>query len=219
MAKKLLICLALLLFSSQCLAVGSAEAINFVENTNHLLAGDEIAVLFPVVRVSHSRQDYWVVSIVSNDSVTGFAPVLDESEMEIAKGKLARSRLIKTMHYMRLYSSLKDDFSKQGTWVFNNLDVEFFNSLSNELKNERVDLTTIESELDGYSNLQAMSEDLKSQLTVMSSLVVDIADEMSEFKSTEAKFFSDPDTNSLNNFVDALDTVFASLKSFSLKRS
>jgi hypothetical protein len=219
MAKKLLICLVLLFFSSQCFAVGSSEAINFVENTNHLLSGDESAVIFPVVRVSHSRQDYWVVSIISNDSVTGFAPVLDKREMEIAKGKLARSRLIKTMHYLRLYSSLKDDFSKQGTWVFNNLDVEFFNSLSSELKNERVDLTTIDSELDGYASLQLMSEDLKGQLTVMSLLVVDIADEMNEFKATEAKFFSDPDTNSLNNFVDALDTVFASLKSFDAKRA
>ncbi len=219
MARKLLICLVLLLLGSQCLAVGSAEAINFVEKTTHLISGDELAEIFPVVRISHNRQDYWVVSIVSNESIAGFAPVLDASKIKLAEGKLARSRLIKTAHYMRLYSSLRDDFSKQGTWVFNNLDVEFFNSLSNELKNERFDLTTIKSELGGYSSLQAMSEDLKGQLSVMYPFVAGIADEMNEFKAAEAKFFSDPDTNSLNDFVDSLDTVFASMKSFEAKRS
>ena len=219
MTRKLLICLALLLLSSQCFAVGSAEAINFVENTTHLISGDESAEIFPVVRISHSGQNYWVVSIVSNESIAGFAPVLDAAEMEIADGKLARSRLIKTAHYMRLYSSLKDDFSKQGTWVFNNLDVEFFNSFSNELKNEKVDLTTIESELGGYANLQLMAEGLRGQLNVLYPFVSGIADEMNDLKTVEAKFFSDPDTNSLNDFVDALDTVFASMKSFEAKRA
>ena len=222
MTRNAFICLAILLLGSLALAASSSEAITFVENTNHLLVEGESTEIFPVVKISHSRADHWVVSVLSDSSTTGFIPIKDaknSNNLAIAEGSLARRQLIKTAHYLRLYTNLKNGFSQQGSWVLRQLDIEFFNSLSNDLKNERVDLTTIESELDDYTSLQIKSAALRSQLNELHPLASDIANSISDFKQTEAKFFADPDTNFLNKFVASLDEAFVLIKSFDSKRS
>ncbi|MAG22377.1 MAG: hypothetical protein CL943_03700 [Candidatus Diapherotrites archaeon] len=214
--------MALFAIVGNSFAVSSAEAINFVENTNHLLFEGETTEIYPAILVSHSREKYWVVSVLSGESVSGFVPVEDASnatKLNVADGKLARKRLIQTAQYLRLFDGLKIDFSRQGIWVFKNTDVDFFNSLSNELKNERVDLTTIGSELDGYTVLQLMAGDLRGQLDRLYPLATEIAGQMNEFKEEEAVFFSRPDTNSLVKFVKELDAIYALVEEFDSKRS
>ncbi len=222
MTRYIFVCLLLILLSSFSHAASSAEAVNFVEKTNHFLYEGETAEIYPVVTISHSRDSYWVVSVLSGESISGFVPVKDAKDVKqlgLPKGVLARKQLIKTAHYMRLYDKLKNDFSRQGIWVLKNTDVEFFNALSNELKQERIDLTTIESELEGYAALQIRANDLREQLDTLYPLASEIADKMNEFKETEAEFFSQPDTNSMKDFIAALDDVFSLIKTFDSKRA
>jgi hypothetical protein len=219
MSRLPLLLLALLVLLGGCFAVSGAEAVNFVEKTNHFLFEGEYAEIYPVVRISHNGQKYWVVSVLSGGSITGFIPVEDSKEMRLPEGKLARKRLVKTAHYLRLYDKLKGDFSRQGAWVLKNTDIDFFNALANELKSERVDLTTIGSELGGYSSLQIMVAGLREQLDSLRSLAEETAAKMGEFKGLESDFFSKPDTNSLDDFVGALDAVFRSVESFDSARA
>jgi len=222
MRKNLLAAAAILLvFASLAHAAGSAEAINFAEKSNHLLYDAEAAEIYPVTTISYDNSHYWVVSVISGGGIAGFLPIKDAKkadDLELAKGEVARKRLIQTAHYLRLYDKLKADFSAQGSWVLKNTDMDYFNALSNDLKNEKIDLTTIGSELEGYSALQIMAADLRDQLDELYPLASDIAGSMNDFKAEEADFFSKPDTNALKGFVGSLDDLFELVDRFSAKR-
>ena len=84
----------LLLFAVAVSAAGAAEAVNFVQNTNHFLYVGETAEIFPVVTIAYADNDYWVISAMNGQSVSGFIPVEDGKDLRLAEGKIGRNQLI-----------------------------------------------------------------------------------------------------------------------------
>ncbi len=209
----------LLLFAAVASAAGAAEAVNFVQNTNHFLYDGETAEIFPVVTIAYADNDYWVISAMNGQSVSGFIPVEDGKDLRLTEGKIGRNQLIKTAHYLRLYDKLKAGFSQQGQWLFTKTNSDFFRALAKNLYDEKFELTTLETELDEYYGLQMVIDDLRDQLDEMEPLVLSIAAKIDESNESEANFFAKPDTGELDDFTSEVYNVFSEITLFDSKRA
>ena len=208
MPKRFLIALALLLLLGQAFAISAQDAINFSTKQNNFLYPGESTEVFPNVRLEHKGKHYWVVTFLSSDSLTGFAPVLDSSSPELPDGKIARRELIKTAYALRYEQKLDNSSRQQQVWLFDAANAKFFNDLSMDLKNERVDLTTVKSSLDGYSSLQSKVDLLNRQLDDMWPLSDDISGALQVSNAFNATFMAGPDTNRLRQFEQGFHEVF-----------
>jgi len=208
MPKRFLVVLAFLLFFGQAFAFSAQDAINFATKQNNFLYPGESAEVFPNVRLGHEGDDYWVVTFLSGGSLAGFAPVLDSSSPKLPEGKIARRELIKAAYVLRYVQKLDSSSRQQQIWLFDAANAKYFNDLSMDLKNERVDLTTVKASLDGYPGLQAQVDFLNSQLGEMYPLAADVSDALQASSAFNAGFAAEPDTNGLNRFRESFQDVF-----------
>lgn len=211
--------LALVLLSGQALAISAQDAINFATKQSNFLYSGETAEIFPNVRIDYKGQYYWVVTFVSSDSLTGFAPVLDSSEPGLPEGKIARRDLIKTAYALRFEQSLENSSRQQQTWLFDAANAKFFNDLSTDLKNERVDLATVKSSLDGYPALQSQVDSLNRKLDDLFPLAGEISDSLQASNAFIAGYVAGPDTNGLKQFEAGFEGVFGLIASLDSLRT
>jgi len=219
MAKKLLALMAILLFCSQAFAISAQDAVNFTTKQNNFLYSGEEVEIFPNTRIKDSRKDYWVVTVLSGQSLSGFIPVRDSSTPELPNSTITRRELIKTAYVLRYQIELNKSSSQQGLWLFDAQNVKFFSDLGQDLKNERIDLTTIWTSLEGFSQLQNQVDSLNDQLDDMYPLSEDISKGLLDATSTETKFLAEPDTNGLKEFRNAFVDNFDLIKNLESERS
>ncbi len=210
MVKRFLIALALLVLCSQAFAISAQDAINFATKQNNFLYSNESVEIFPNVRIENKNKDYWVITILNGNTLTGFIPVYDKTS-SLPDSEIAKRELIKTAYVLRNEKQLAESSSRQGLWLFDASNVKFFSDLSQDLKNEKIDLTTIKTSLGGFPLLQDEVDDLVNQLDEMWPLADDISRSLLETSSFESDFSANPDTNALKdlkrNFEDSFELM------------
>ena len=218
MPKRFLIAFALLLFLSQALAISAQDAINFATQQNNFLYSGETTEIYPNVRIADKAKDYWAITVLSGDTLSGFIPVYDKTAA-LPDSALSRRNLIKTAYVLRYEKQLNETSSKQSLWLFDAANAKFFSGLAQDLKNEKVDLTTIKTSLAGYSDLQDNVDSLSGQLDEMKPLAEQAGRDISEATAFEAEFSSKPDTNSLNAFQKKFQNAFDAIAELEAARA
>jgi len=211
MPKRFLIIAAILLLCSQAIAISSQEAIDFATKQNNFLYSGETAEIFPNSQIRNKGTRYWVITVLSSGSLAGFIPVNSSNSPGLPDSSIARRELIKTAYALRYEKQLNDSSSKQGTWIFDAKNVKFFSDLAQDLKNEKVDLTTVKTGLDGFPSLQNDADALSSGLDSLHPIASQISDSLREATSFETSFLAGPDTNKLRlfeqKFQDGFDLI------------
>ena len=218
MVKRFLIALALLVLCSQAFAISAQDAINFATKQNNFLYSSESVEIFPNVRIENKNRDYWVITVLNGSTLTGFIPVYDKTP-SLPDSEIARRELIKTAYVLRNEKQLAESSARQGLWLFDASNVKFFSDLSQDLKNERVDLTTIKTSLGGFSSLQGEVDDLTEQLNEMWPLAGEISQLLLETSSFESDFAANPDTNELKGLESKFDDSFELMAGLEAERS
>jgi hypothetical protein len=198
------------LFASYAAAISGQEAVDFAKNQNNLVYANETVTIYPNTRIETSNKEYWVLTVLSGDTLSGFIPVNDKTP-GLPSSPIDRRELIKTAYVLRYQRQLNENSIKQGIWIFDASNVNFFSNLGQDLKKEKIDLTTLETGLDGFPSLQNQAEDLRDQMDEMYPLAEDISDAILDATSFENEFVAEPDTNKLNefknNFLDVFELV------------
>ncbi|MCX6799265.1 MAG: hypothetical protein NTW59_04185 [Candidatus Diapherotrites archaeon] len=200
--------LAVLFFAGSALAISGQDAVNFAKKENNFLYDGETSEIFPNTNISFGNSDYWVIAVLNGSNLATFVPVKDDKQPALAAGALARRELIKTAYVLRYEQSLHDSGAQQGLWLFDATNVKFFSDLGGDLKNERVDLTTIGASLGEYPLLQDETDALKAQLEDLYPLAEEISKELLDTIAFESDFVGSPDTNKLNSFHEKFDGCF-----------
>ncbi len=210
MSKRFFLVLCLALFAPFTWAISGQEAVDFATKQNNFVYGNETVTIYPNTRIETNSKEYWVLTVLSGNTLSGFIPVRDRNP-QLPDSAIERRALIKTAYVLRYQRQLNENSSKQGIWLFDASNVNFFSNLSQDLKKEKIDLTTLETGLDGFPSLQNQAEDLRGQMDGMYPLAKDISDAILKTTRFENEFVAEPDTNSLtdfkNNFLDAFDLV------------
>ena len=207
-----------LLFSSCVAALSSQEALNFATNQNNLLYPGEGVEVFPNVRIKDSGKHYWVITVLNQDTLAGFIPVLDDKNPILPVSQVARRELLKTNYVLRYQRKLNESSAQQGLWIFDAQNIKFFSDLSQDLKNEKVDLTTVKTSLGDFPNLQNDVDGLSDMLDGMRPLAGKISDSLLDAVSFENDFVANPDTNKLKKFEGMFQDSFDLIKDFEQER-
>jgi len=209
----------LLLFASFGSALSSQEAINFATKQNNLLYSGEKAEVFPNVRVKSMGKHYWVITVLNGDTLAGFVPVLDDKNPSIPGSQVVRRELLKTAFVLRYQRELNEASSQQGIWIFDAQNVKFFSDLSQDLKDERVDLTTVKTSLEDFPRMQNLVDDLFDQLDSLYPKAKDVSDSLLGTASFESSFVAEPDTNRLKKFEKQFQDSFDLVKDLDQERA
>ena len=218
MVKRFLIALALLILCSQAFAISAQDALNFATKQNNFLYSNESVEIFPNVRIENKNKDYWVITVLNGNTLTGFIPVYDKTS-SLPDSEIAKRELIKTAYVLRNEKQLAENSSRQGLWLFDASNVKFFSDLSQDLKNEKIDLTTIKTSLVDFPLLQDEVDDLVDQLDEMWPLADDLSRSLLETSSFESDFFVNPDTNALKDLEDHFEDSFKLMAELEAERS
>ena len=216
MPKRFLIAFALLLFLSQALAISAQDAINFATQQNNFLYSGEIKSSYPIVRISDKSKDYWVITLFSGDTLSGFIPIYDKTPT-LPDSTVSRRNLIKTAYFLQYYLTLKADVAAEAKllrlnlWPFDAASVSDFLELSADFKNEKTDLTTVKYELKDFPALQQDIDSLIFKLDEMRDVADNISDSLSETTSFQTSFETRPDTNALNEFEKKVNKDFSAI--------
>ncbi len=212
-----------LLLLGAAFAASSQEAIDFVSKQNNFLTENETAGVYPDVKIRNSGKYFFVVTVLSTDSsLAGFIPVSDAEPMQLPESLVARRELIKTAYVLRYYLQLEKsvgDSTQKSYWLFNADTAKYFSDLAQDLKNERIDLVTVKSNLEGFPELQNKTDALKNQLDEMFPLAEDISAAVLDATYSKENFVANPDTNKLKDFERKFQTVFDLIESIDSKRS
>jgi hypothetical protein len=196
-----------LLLLGAAFAASSQEAIDFVSKQNNFLTENEIAGIYPVVKISFQTKSFFVVTVLSSDnSLAGFIPVADATPMQLPDSLVARKELIKTAYVLRSEQKLKEN-----RLIFDIDNQKFFLELADELQNETVDLTTIKTELVQYPLIQQDLDKLKEQLDAMRLIASETSNAIAVAIGFETEFTAKPDTARLSalqsKFKDSFDLI------------
>ena len=217
-ARVLLFVAFFLLSGALGFAISGQDAVNFAKQQNNFFYENESAEISPSVKISYKSADYWVIAVLSGGSLKSFIPVKDTTPPVLADTSLARRELVKTAYVLRMEGELRETSSRQGLWLFDATNVKFFSDLSSDLKNERVDLTTIKASLEGHPELQSDTDGLKDQLEEMHPIASEISQSLLDAVNFESSYISEPDTNRLNAFMNKFDDAFGLIDELEVKR-
>ena len=172
------------------------------------------------MRLENKNKDYWVITVLNGNTLTGFIPVYDKTS-SLPDSELAKRELIKTAYVLRYYLQTKNSitYQRKEYWLFNADTIKYFNDLSNDLEREKIDLTTVKATLNDYPDLQADVDLLQEKLDELQPLLKEINDALLEESSFEDSFITKPDTNSLSEFEKKFQTAFDLILQLDKKRS
>lgn len=200
--------LPVLLFSS-ALGLSSQEALNFVSGS--FLNPDESAEIYPVRLVSTAGTEYWIVTILSGNSPTGFIAVKNDESKEILTAKSINTQLFKTAFFLRNYSKLKE--ANPQNWFFTQSNAGFFDSLAGFISSEvENDLTIIEIEVVD-DNVSKLISEMKKELVQLKQDSEKASESISSAASFESSFLSTPKTEELNDLQEKLNAVITPINS------
>ncbi|MFH1256435.1 MAG: hypothetical protein V1494_04015 [Candidatus Diapherotrites archaeon] len=211
MIKKILIAFFLLLFLAETFAfVSSQEAIDYVVGKNYLdTAAKETPEISPNVKISNNKIDYWVITILSGDTPTGFIAVKDAQPPEVPVQQTINKPLFETDLALRNIVKIRSEFTSQGQWFFTFSNATFLSDFARILDNEKIHLSTIESELTGPISPSISS--MQARVAELESLSVETADKVNDAINFEGKYLKAPTTEDLSklkkSYYDAFDAL------------
>ena len=210
--KKILFLTALFLLPAATALLSGQDAIDFVSKTNSLLLGNEIVEILPNVKITHESKAYWLVGIISGDSLTGFVPVSVESP-EIPKGNTVRKELVETAYYLRSHSRIKGLALQQDLWIFSSLNSKRMNELATQLQSESsLDLTTVGSELQDFPELLNTLEKIRSDIEIIQPKAQALSSDILDAVAFENAFYNNPDTATLDTLKEKFSAIFSQIK-------
>lgn len=197
----------LLLLSVGFFAISSSEALDFVSKQNSFLLNSESASLLPSVPISSGSSDFWVVAIVSSDSVVTFVPINTDSAL-ISDKVIEKRNLIETAYVLRNLVPFVD--SQGDAWVSSSVFSQFYSDLSIDLSNSIFSFENVKSELE-KNELSSLAKDVDvivSSLKNLASSSSKIASFSVDLKTFETSFFYTPDVNQLSDLKEDYDLIF-----------
>ncbi len=218
MQNKVISLLFILLLSVTVFSLSPDEAITFVSNTNnYLLDGESGAILAPRVMITSSKEDYWIVAALKDDTPNVYIPVSNSSG-SIADGELTIRNLIETEIVVTKITLLKN--SSYGlSWPFSYTTRGTFDGLASDLKNMSPKVILVQTRMDeiGTSeatklkNLADQTESLISSLALQSTK---IAEETDKARLVEEKYLAAPDTNQTAKYKKSFDDYFSLIDNY-----
>ncbi|MDD5162679.1 MAG: hypothetical protein PHD95_00550 [Candidatus ainarchaeum sp.] len=214
-----LVFLALLLVQPVFAAVSSQEAIDFVSKTNNFLLQGESVEIQPNVKISSQSKPYWVVAVISGDSLAGFIPVSADNAT-IPDSKSVRRDLIKTGYFLYNFDKLKTNALQQDQWIFNSLNSKRISDLAVKLQSEAsLDLSTIEAEVKTNPSLVELLGKMKSELSLMNSQATALSKDIIDTSAYENSFYNNPDTSTLETLQSEFENVFNETNELDAKKT
>jgi hypothetical protein len=185
--------------------ISSQKAVNFVSLENDFLFEGENTEIFPNVQIRRGSESYWVVSILSGDTISTLIPLKGDSIPQIPVLESENRVLIKTGYVLRSYQLLKENLVQQNQWIFTTSTENDLRGLVDQLRDERFDLQTSRVQLVDYPEIQGgidlVLEDVDELRLALEATAVSI-DGMREIESA---YFRKPDTNSLSDLQDSFE--------------
>ena len=208
--KTLFLAVLLLFFPIYANSISANNAVSFVTQENHFLFEDEDYQL-PVVEITHEGKKYWVIPILSGNTLVTFFPVKSEAK-ELSLSKPLNRQLFKTADTLRSLSVEKERISKnqQVDWLFASNYVLIFEELSRGLENEIFEMNIIESTLNN-ADVSSQVNRMNSSLSTMSLKSGGLTKSITEAIAAEAAFASAPDALSAAKLKDEFDDAFEEL--------
>ncbi|MBS3059256.1 MAG: hypothetical protein J4224_02415 [Candidatus Diapherotrites archaeon] len=208
--KTLFLAVLLLFFPIYANSISANNAVSFVTQENHFLFEDEDYQL-PVVEITHEGKKYWVIPILSGNTLVTFFPVKSEAK-ELSLSKPLNRQLFKTADTLRSLSVEKERISKnqQVDWLFASNYVLIFEELSRGLENEIFEMNIIESTLNN-ADVSSQVNRMNSSLSAMSLKSGGLTQSITEAIAAEAAFASAPDALSAAKLKDEFDDAFEEL--------
>ncbi|HIH08759.1 MAG TPA: hypothetical protein HA237_05330 [Candidatus Diapherotrites archaeon] len=208
--KTLFLAVLLLFFPIYANSISANNAVSFVTQENHFLFEDEDYQL-PVVEITHEGKKYWVIPILSGNTLVTFFPVKSEAK-ELSLSKPLNRQLFKTADTLRSLSVEKERISKnqQVDWLFASNYVLIFEELSRGLENEIFEMNIIESTLNN-ADVSSQVNRMNSSLSTMSLKSGGLTQSITEAIAAEAAFASAPDALSAAKLKDEFDDAFEEL--------
>ncbi len=200
--------LAFLLFlPAAVFAVSAQDAVNFVVKENSFLSdGEEFEQ--PLVPLIHDGKKFWVVPVISGDSIVTYFPVRQDAKV-LSESRAVNRPVFRTADTLREVSFQKAEISKNPSieWIFTPTYALRFSSLSGMLRNESYQLNTIASTVGSdevYSLVSQMVPILESLSMTSASLSLLVSDASKE----ESTFFSAPDSSKIDSLKAKYFLVF-----------
>ena len=218
MIKRISLALILVIFASYVSAdFSSQDAVNHVTGEYYLDDG-EAAIIFPEVKIKHDKKPYWLVSVTSNHALVDFIP-LSVSSLELPAKSITQRTLFKTAYFLREFTKLDEDYSwDSDAWLFTSSNSKFMLNLSNELATEKIDLSSVKTELSEYSGLKNDVDSLISKLTLMSATSNTLANEINSVIETKSDYINEPDTNATVDLISEMEDTFETLEKLDKSR-
>jgi len=199
-------------------ALSSQDAVNVVSQQGFLNSG-ESAIITPAVKITHSSVQYWVVSIISNNSTIGFAALNASSTSEspeFSESGAVNEQLFKTAYFMQGFLASSNALKQQGQWFFTQENNGFFTTLSRLLQSEtESDLAIISSESE--SKISGKAEAMVAALDSIISLSDSIVQKTSLEISSEADFFQNPSSQKASSLLSNAQAVGQDIDSLEQK--
>jgi len=188
--------------------ISSKDALNFVKSESLLDDGEQGQIL-PETTIASANQDYWVVTVLVNGAVSDFIPLSDEKEPKIPDSAFLQRELFRTAFLLRSIIETKQSFDSQNPgWLFDDINVRFFDSLASSLRNEKSDIITAESLLADYPDAKADAKKLGDKFDSLVSMASGTGAGFFETERARRSFFEHPDTNSLSKLKESFDSSF-----------
>lgn len=212
MIKRISLALILVVFASYVSAdFSSQDSINHVTGEYYLDAG-EAAVIFPEVQIKHDKKPYWLVSVTSNNALVDFIP-LSVSSLEVPEKSITQRTLFKTAYFLREFTKLNDDYSwDSDAWLFTSANSKFMSDTADELTAEKIDLSSVKTELSEYLSLTNDVDSLISKLTLMSATSNTLSNEIISIIESKSDYFNKPDTNATVDLISEMEDTFETLE-------
>ena len=194
--------------------LSSKDVLNFVRSESLLDSGEQAQIL-PETTIASAGHNYWVAAVLENGSVSDFIPLSDEKEPGIPESGFLRRELLRTAFVLRSVLETKQSFDAQSSgWLFDDINVKFFDSFADSLRNEKSDILTAKSVLAGYPAVEADAGRLAGRLDSLVSMASSTGSGFFETEQRRREFFDSPDTNSLEQLRENFDSSFSGFFAF-----
>ena len=205
---------AIFLSASVQAYVSSQEALNFVCTSQYLAQKEcQQAQIEFNSRISLNQKQYWVITVFSGDSPSGFIAVEDNKAGAVVPSQQATNlSLFRTADTLRSLGIARQKFSDQKQWVFSNSNSQFFSDLARFLENEKSDLGIIGSDANS-AGITAKIDSMKQKLSLLSLHSGALSASISDAISFESDYFLSPGAEGLSGLKAKYDAVFPQTES------
>ena len=202
------IVLMALLMHAASAAISSEEAVSFL-SSNGYLKQNESPEIDPLAKITNAQNQYWVVTILSGDTPTGFVAVQDAIPTTVPTSASINQPLFRTAFVLRGFQQSKASLGSQ--WLFIASNDSFFQNLSQSFQREfENDLGIIESSTNDV-RIKAQTTSMKTRIQSLKQQSDALSQSINDSIASENRYFLSPDTEGIagfqNGFLDTFDQL------------